>query len=285
MSWEYEGLFDAIRDTEAEDMLGPYWRAQPTSVQAGRMGYRTRTVKAGPRLEAEIYPIFGREQHRRLRAARKNITPEKQARLNRERSLRHFIQLIDGNFGPGDVHVTLTYRDAPAYDRAVRDVQNFIRRVKRMRQKAGLGELKYAGVIEGDEDGTKRRIHAHLIMSGGIDREELERLWGRGYANADRLQPDENGLEAVARYILKQQRNRKKWFASRNLKQPSVRISDTKASNARVKRIAKGIQGEAKEVMEKMYPGYSLGRCQVYWSDVVDGVYIRCVMRKRENGR
>ena len=42
------------------------------------MGYRTRTIKAGDRLEAEIYPIFGREKAAKLRAARRNLTPERQ---------------------------------------------------------------------------------------------------------------------------------------------------------------------------------------------------------------
>jgi hypothetical protein len=34
--------------------------------------------------------------------------------------------------------------------------------------------------------------------------------------------------------------------------------------------------------MERVYPGYTLEHCYVQYSDVVDGVYIRCVMRKGE---
>ena len=51
-------------------------------------------------------------------------------------------------------------------------------------------------------------------------------------------------------------------------------------SNRKVRIVAGGLQGEAKEVMEKIYPGYVLQECKVYYSDVVDGVYIRCVMRQ-----
>ena len=49
---------------------------------------------------------------------------------------------------------------------------------------------------------------------------------------------------------------------------------------SKVKRIAHDFRNEAKEIMEKAYPGYTFTKCSVYYSDVVDGVYIRCVMRR-----
>ena len=121
-------------------------------------------------------------------------------------------------------------------------------------------------------------------MNGGISREELEQIWGQGYANADNLQPDENGLEAIARYITKQQKNRRKWARSRNLKMPKVRTSDTKVSNARVRRLAVDFPNSAKEIMEKLYPQYTHTRTIMRFSDVVDGAYIRCVMRRTKGG-
>lgn len=109
----------------------------------------------------------------------------------------------------------------------------------------------------------------------------LERIWQKGYANADRLRPDENGLEAIARYLVKQQKNMRKWCASRNLKQPRSRTSDSRCSNARVKRIAYDFENSAREEMEGIYPGYRFVKCKVFYSDIVDGVYIRCVMRRQ----
>ena len=289
MAWEFEGLFDQVIEGGPEEQMS-FWKSIPSDIRVGKMGYRTRTTKAGPRLEAEVYPIYGREKLGRLRAEKKNQTPEKVRRLNAERSERHFVLLIDGNFTETDIHLTLTYKgETPDYDRARKDVRNFLDRVKRRREKLGMPELKYAGAIEGGADGTRERIHAHIIMSGGIDRETLEQLWAKGYANADRLRPDENGLEAVARYIVKQSRSEKqkyhkRWFASRNLKQPKTRTSDTKVSNGKVKRIAGDMLNEARAIMERVYPGYEFVRCAVHGSDVVDGVYIRCVMRRRSEG-
>ena len=289
MAWEYEGLFEQVYNEQADDLLGEYWRALPSSIRVGQMGYRTKTTKAGPRLEAEVYPIFGREERGRLREAKKNMTPIKQQKLNAERRNRHFVLLAEGNFTEADYHLTLTYQAAPDYERAKKDVRNFLAKVKRLRVKRGLAELKYLGAIEGDEEG-KTRLHVHLLISGGIDRAELETLWGKGYANADKLQMGAEGLEAVARYIVKQQKGEsgarcRKPFASRNLKQPKSRTNDTKMSNRKVKTLAKDFENEAKGVMEKAYPGYVFVKGSVYWSDVVDGVYIRCVMRKWEDAK
>ena len=284
MSWEYEALFDVPVTESQTDLMS--WmdegeRKRLTNIRVGAMGYRTKTTVAGPRLEAEVYPIFGRDTSATLRRAKKtNVTPEKVQRLNRERAVRHLIQLADANFGEKDIHLTLTYRNAPTYERAKKDMRNFCLRLKRAREKAGLPELKYIYTIEGDDDGKKERIHIHMLTNGDMDRAEVERIWEKGWANADRLQPDENGLEAIARYLVKQQKNRKKWCASRNLKQPKSRTSDSRCSRGQVKRIAFNMRNEAKAQMEKIYPGYQFVSCQVRYSDIVDGAYIRCVMRR-----
>lgn len=286
MSWEYEALFDVLPDPGGGLLSGSWdssgiWRDIPTETRVGRMGYRTRTIKAGPRLEIEIYPIFGREESGRAKAARKNVTPEAVRRLNDERSRRRLVQLADANFTAEDIHLTLTYRETPKYDDALRDVKNFLRTVKRKREQRKLLPLKYIYSIEGDDDGTRERIHVHMLLSGGMDRQELEAIWARGYANADRLQPNEFGLEAVARYITKQQKNRRKWICSRNLKKPKQRTSDTKVSNARVKRLAMDFPNSAKEIMERLYPNYTHTQTTLRFSDVVDGAYIRCIMRRK----
>lgn len=280
MSWEYEELFD-IQATD-QPML---WQTMPTETQVGRMGYRTKTTMAGPRLEAEIYPIWGRETMAKARAAKQNTSRAVVQRYNEERAKRYLVQLADANFSAEDISLTLTYNGTPPeYEQAQKDVRAFLGKVRRRRKKAGLPDLKYIYTIEGDEDGNKKRIHIHMLINGGLAREELEALWGNGYANADRLQPDENGLEAIVRYLTKQQKNRRKWAASKNLKKPKVRVSDTKASNARVRRIAHDYENEAKVVMEKLYPGYRFVRAKVFYSDMVDGVYIRCIMRRMEAG-
>lgn len=290
MAWEFADLFDA--EMEPADAMGQvsFWQDEPSTLKVGQMGYMRRTTKAGPRLEAEIYPVFGREERGRLRAAKQNQTPEKQRRLNEKRSERNLMLLAETNFGENDYHLTLTYAgDPPELARCKKDVKNFLARVKRLRERRGLSELKYIYSI-GDD--LKARIHVHMLINGGIPREELEAIWGQGRTNAYKLQPDEHGLQGISNYLFRQNAGKKQsggmpgkktWIASRNLKRPKTRRKDCQCSNARVRRIAGDFQNQAKEVMEKLYPGYTFVECSMYHSDIVDGVYIRCVMRQRRD--
>ena len=287
MGWRYDCLFETELEPEADD-LSRYWRPQPSMIPVGKMGYRRSVVLAGDRMECDIYPVFGRDEMQKARAAKKNITPEKQKRLNDERARRRLIQLADANFTEKDIHLTLTYKHETTLPACRKDVRNFLLRVKRYREKHGMDELKYIYTIEGRQEISRgmpvSRIHIHMLMNGGLSRELLEEMWELGYANADRLQPTERGLEEIASYIIKEARTKgaRKWSASRNLKQPQRRTTDAKTSNRIVKAIAHDIRNEAKEEMEKLYPRYRFVECKVYYSDQLDGVYIRVLMRKRK---
>jgi hypothetical protein len=285
MAWEYEDLFNN-RLTGDGSFL-----EEPTFIQVGRMGYRRRTTVSGPRIDAEVFPVFGRHQRGELRRAKHQITREAQQRANDERSRIHLIQLVEANFSERDISITLSYEGQPPEPARVdKDVRNFIARVKRARAKAGLEELKYIYAIGGDEmpaaGYSGKRPHIHMIMNGGIDRDVLEKIWAKGRANADRLQPGTEGLGGIAVYFTRQKQDRpekpgvRKWRGSRNLKQPIRRSRDARVTNSRVKRIAHDFRNEAKGVMEKLYPGYVLQDCQVRYSDIVYGVYIRCVLRR-----
>lgn len=298
MSWGYEVLFDVqdldgltpLEKQAALDDSGR-WKTERTDTRKGRMGYRTRTTKAGPRLEAEIHPIFGKNQETTARKAKKQLTPEKMQRYNDEKARRYLVQLADANFGKGDYAITLTYDgQAPGWKRACMDVRNFIDRVKRRRRARGLPEMKYIYALEDSEAGREKRIHCHMLLQGDLPREELEAIWGKGFANCDTLQPGPEGLEAIARYIYGQnkggprEKHHRKYSPSKNLKKPKTRVSDTKVTPGKVKHMA-GIfeteSGEARRIMEKLYPGYEYVRGYSRRSDIIDGVYIRVLMRKK----
>ena len=289
MAWEFEDLFNNRR---AED--GGFL-AEPCFIPVGTMGYRRRTTVSGPRIDAEVFPVFGRGVKTMLRRAKSQQTREAQQRANDERSILRAIQIIEANFGENDIALGLTYGgEAPTPDRVDKDLRNFCDRVKRKRQKLGLPELKYFATIGGDEmpaaGYSGKRPHIHVFMNGGISRDDLEEMWGHGYANVDRLQPGSEGLAAIATYFAKQIRDRKKmkgarrWRASKNLVRPEPRATDAKMPNSRVRRVAYDFENEAKSVMEKLYPGYVLQKCTVRYSDIVPGVYIRCVLRRMRGG-
>ena len=288
MAWEYEGLFDALPNEAGHDLLSEYWRSEATATRIGSMGYRTRTIKAGTRLEAEVHPIYGRSMEATARREKLNLTKERQAQLNTKRAKRRLVLLMENNFDyEKDVHVTLTYAGSePDMARCRKDVRNWLNRVKRAREKRGLAEVKYIYSIGHDAD---QRIHVHCVMNGGIGRDELERMWGKGYANTIRLQKQGGGLQGMANYLYRQNEKARDrgeragchmWCGSRNLKKPKEHVSDTKISNRKVKRAAMRFGAEGREIMERTYPGYAVESWQVMFSDMVDGVYIRCVMRK-----
>lgn len=289
MAWEFEDMFNNVR-TEDGGFL-----QEPCFVPVGQMGYRRRTTVSGPRIDAEVFPVFGRGVKTMLRKARTgNGTPDAQKKANRDRSILRAIQIVEANFGKKDVAIALTYNgEAPSPDRVDKDLRNFTDRVKRRRKSLGLPELKYWAVIGGDEmpaaGYSGKRPHIHVFMNGGISRDELELMWGKGFANVDRLQPGSDGLAAIATYFAKQIKDRKekpgtrRWRASKNLVKPVQRSRDAKMPNSRVRRIAYDFKSEAKAVMEKLYPGYVMtDEPIVRFSDYVPGVYIRCVLRRLE---
>ena len=293
MGWQYDGLFEREWDPEAQQDLSGYWREHRCDFPVGRMGYRRRVTEAGDRLECEIYPVFGRQDEGKARAAKRNETPEKQKRLNRKRAEQYIVQLADANFGEKDIELTLTYRKGrqPDADRCQKDVRNFLDRLKRYRKKKGLGDPKYIYVIEGGREKKNgfgvTNFHCHMMMDGAVSREDLEAIWENGYANTKQLQPDEDyGLEELGKYMIKESKQTGRRFChSRNLKKPKRRAVDARASNRAVKMIAYDIRNEAKEIMERYYPSYKFVDCRVYYSDQIDGVYIRTVMRRRRGKR
>ena len=308
--WEYAALFDLKEPTALElAMRDPdWWKDEGCDLRVGQMGYRTFTTMAGDTLVAEIFPVWGREKRRSARAAKKNLTPERIQKYNTERAKFRLQLRMDTNFTSEDQSLTLTYTEQPSEQEVRKDVKNFIGRIRRERNRRGLPELKYIYAIESERDGRAKQLHCHIVMSGGIERKEVEKIWrkgseARGFANCDELQPDKEGLRRLAFYVYeqnrgKEQKNRRHYSCSKNLTEPKVRRSMSKVSNAKVKRMARDFNGVAPTIMEKVYPGFEFVRGLRYqedesgtmsescvrFSDYTDGVYIRVMMRRKPGG-
>ena len=133
-------------------------------------------------LEVDIYPYTQNQKIRKgKRAKKKKESLLTQKNLNDKNARRKFIQIGEANFGKGDISLTLTYSDEmlpKTIEEAEKEVQNFLRRVKRARQKEGLESLKYMLVTSyRDEEGEMVRVHHHILMNKGLDRDQLEGLW------------------------------------------------------------------------------------------------------------
>lgn len=246
------------------------------------MPYREKKIYSGKMLEVEIYPISQR-QKKQPRSKKIKETLPKQKKLNDKNAKKHLIRLLNTNFTDKDLAVHLTYTEDKLpvdEEEARRDVTNYLRRIKHYRKKNNLEPLKYIAVIEHKEkeEGKTVRLHHHIVMSGGMDRDKVEELWGKGRANADRLKADEFGYEGLARYISKDPRGSKRWTQSKNLKQPTVRVSDSRFSRRKIEKVAS--TPEDREAFSKLYPGYILNDCKVEVNEITAGIHIYIRMRK-----
>ena len=197
----------------------------PRAVQNGVNGYRVKTIRAGDTLEIEGYAIWSTQ--RTAAEARKQTERHRELvravhLRNRQKAMR---RLINANFGDGDILLTLTYGwgSQPQDEKqAGRDVKNFLKRLRRKRARLGLEDLKYIYTTEVTH-GTAVRYHHHLIVNGGIPREEIEALWTSGLINSRIARTDATGWRAGRiTWSSRRPRRRKQADAGRGVRQ-SVR--------------------------------------------------------------
>jgi hypothetical protein len=274
-----------------------------------RCRYREKVYKTGDYLEAEIYPVFHQGGGKSRRKARYKPTSAMQARLNQRRAERELTRLLNENFKDEDYELTLTFTDEylpEVYENALRMAVNYMRRVKRLYAKYGIKDLKYVIVPGGG------RYHFHIVMTGGVSREELEKLWKLGYANSKRLKFTVGGVAGLAHYIANQfkddeyggedlfggmnideetgevteERIRKKgarrWSCSKNLVRPEPEVKDGRISQARVEELCT-VDAESRAAYEKLYPGYTFESAKGYYNPENGGYYIQVIMKKRKD--
>lgn len=291
----------------------------------GLGGYRTKTTRAGDSLEVDAYPYapITREavrEHER----RKTTAQMEQANVNRAR--RYFRQLAEANFTDADyaLHLSFDYgaidRNHCSYQEALdrwdaeglpldeddarRVWNNYMARVRYHLKRIGgdTKDLKHLYVIEvtrepnpADPRPLPPRFHFHCLISApGLSRDDLERIWGRGYAQARHLDFHDNGLEGLTKYITKQRglerydaegRRYRRWGRSKNLKEPTVTVSDRKISRRRAAEVAADVNNDGKRIFEGIYAGYRCEEVKVKYSDFVAGAYIYARLRRIQTGQ
>lgn len=245
----------------------------------GRTFNREQVYVCGEYMDADIYPVFQKPGARRKRC---RPTSETQTKLNQRNAEKKLTRLVHNNFTENDIALHLTYRNGeePVDEAdALRVLGNFIKRLKRRYKKAGK-ELKYISCTEcGKKTG---RVHHHLIINGGYDRDEIEKLWGKGYANSKRLQFEEDGVTGLARYIAKDKHFFKRWNQSRNLVIPEPAQYDGQLSMDDIAEIKEAIESKnAYQYFEERYPDFELVEAVYTQNNINRGIYIHFEMRRR----
>ena len=277
--------------------------------------YREKIYRCGEYLEVEVFPVFKKANGGRR--AKYKPTNEMQARLNQRRAERALIRILNGNFTEDDISVTLTF-DAKSlpetFEEAERAAKNFLRRVKRLRKKMGLDEIKYV-IIPGSG-----RFHFHIPMSGGLDAKELAAMWPYGYCNVIFFRFNENGIEGHAKYIAnqfdedqyggedllsmfdideetgevrensefgirnsksKRAKGKRRYSCSRNIVRPVAEERDGEITASKVEELAT-VDSASRRAFERLYPGYCLSDCKPYYNAENGGYYLQVKMYRQD---
>ena len=243
---------------------------------------RVKTYKAGPVLEAEVFPYWNSPKQAE-RARRHRPTSAAQSKINRINNRKKIARYINANFSEADYWGTFSYDDEhlPSdIEKAAGDIAKYIKRLRYHYKKRGLKfEYLYVTEHKRDEKGSIR-AHHHIILSGGVSRDLIEKLWNLGgRRQVRRLQPDKMGFTGLANYFSKGVKGEMKWNHSHGLKLPEPVISDTKFKRRQIERILRDFES-SKAMFESAYPGYELNSLEVRYSEAVAGVYAYAAMSK-----
>lgn len=136
------------------------------------------------------------------RKERKKATPDEIKEGNRRNRVKQIRRLIMANYQKGDYWTTLTYRREerpPDIETAKKDVQTFLRRLRRKYQKCEK-ELKYITTVE---IGKLGGVHAHLILNRITDTDIfISECWEHGGIHNQSLY-EEGKFQRLAEYLSK----------------------------------------------------------------------------------
>lgn len=241
--------------------------------------YREKIYKCGDYMEVNIYPCFRKSTQRNRKA---KPSSELQKKLNEKNAKNKLVRLLNNNFTKKDIAFDVSYDDEhhPGSDEeAAKNIQNFLRRLKRYRKKNNLEELKYICVTEKGKRGG--RYHHHLVLNGGVDITDLVEIWGKGFCKISPLIFDTNGLLRKGVYM---QKNplcfKKKWNASKNLIQPVPEVRDQRLSQKKVREMANDTTDN--KLYEKNYDGCFFSQAKILFNEFNGGTYLQIRMYRKD---
>ena len=254
--------------------------------------YREKAFVCGDMLFVSVIPTWRQTGRRR---GRFRPTSEDQKRLNEKYSMLRLQMLVHENFDRNDFRLDLTYSDRylPAdEEQFVRDYKNFIARVRRLYQRAGV-EFKYIVVPAYSGDG---RPHVHLIVKGGVKYDDVAECWGMGRVNFDRLEFDECGVIDLSFYygsqkkagktdtIHERAKGQRRWSGSRNLRKPVERTDVHTYARHELEMLADAGTVKRHTFFSLAYPGYWLSeQPRLRFNDVNKAWYMDAVLYRPDS--
>ncbi|MBO0445586.1 hypothetical protein JZO78_04450 [Enterococcus ureilyticus] len=269
------------------------------------MFYREKRFSVGNYQEADIFPMTDEA----LKTARRDRTKDKkrkvkvtkpaQQNLNDKNSRRYMRLKVQGCFGKGDLYGTLTYNKAHMpknVKEANKQIENYIARL-RYKAKKDKKVLKYLYItefVEDEETGKIKNIHHHILIGKELSMDDVVQAWysGRGKNRKkiginkwDTIDPDSDGLLALANYFSKQKRwkkGKRRWSCSQNLEIPIKQKNDSKYRRRKIEQCARSNDYGVEYFREK-YPNYHITYIEpAYYEET--GWHFHLRMWKKERG-
>lgn len=227
--------------------------------------------RSGDYLEIDIFPV---RKVPNSRKAKYKPSSDTQKKLNQKNAARRLTWLIQENFGTNDYYVGLNYPASYDVNLAEADklLKNWLRRIKRKHQKAGI-EFRYITTTEiGD---NRHRPHHHIICSGELGAKVLRQEWDKqfeayktkpttSFSHAEQLQFTRTGLAGVAIYTCKDPSLAyRSYNCSKNLRRPEAENRDGRISGKKLQELRADCFNA--EAFEKLYPGYEFVDADPSW--------------------
>lgn len=190
-----------------------------------------KIITAGGIVREAIYPAINSREPQRARAGKHRLSSEAQRHLNDKYAYQRLEMQLAANYRPGDLIVTLTYRDGrepQSRKEAEARVKYFRAKLSKARRRRRKTLVMFWATEHKHGDG---RWHHHCVINAtGDDYRELLVLWGQGEIDVRALRVTrELNYETQARYMTKESRDDgrdkpglRSYSYTRNARKPEV---------------------------------------------------------------
>ena len=167
------------------------------------------------------------------RKARKNPTLESVMLINQRNAEIDLSMKLNHNFVGGDVHAVLTYKELLPKEKMKKELDKFIRALRRRMRTDEGKELKLIHATEYEN----ARPHHHIVCNVQ-DIHMLEKLWSAGWIKTSVLD-DSRDYRKLAEYIIKETsktfRNpdafmSRRYSCTRSIKTPASKVEEVSAA-------------------------------------------------------
>lgn len=235
--------------------------------------YTGRLTMAGDWMSGVVYVTFNDPTKEKKRRGKKwRESDETRKKLNERHAREKFSMLVHNNFDRTSIVIHPTFDDdnVPSSEAEFRKkIRNYIAKLRRLFKKHGVVFKWIYSACLGNENS---RPHLHIIVSGGVSRDEIEDAWEYGRVNSDRLQFNECGVIDLTTYIEgNRHASARRWSGSRNLVKPVEKNDKVAWSRKKLKYLME--TGQAHKFFADTYPGYWLSEPPTIFKNPINGTY------------